>query len=158
MAVDLAQIEAERQAIFEDERRLKSRVDADEENARRRLAAQFTIAERLMRRVQVTRFKTVFEDDLGEFPIETRQMTGSERYRALGLNQMLSQSGEDVEKYAEAINGFKQLVAELCITPGVAEYLQSDDVSDDVVIALVMNTLRQSMRLVGEAITSFRSQ
>ena len=111
-----------------------------------------------MRRVQVIRFKTVFEDDLGDLVIETRQMTSSERAQAVELNRLLAQSKEDLDKYAEAIQGYKDLASELCITPGVLEYMRSDDVSDDVVIALVQNTLHQSMKLVGEAITSFRSQ
>ena len=160
MAVDLAQIEAERRAIFEDEQSLKERVDADEASLKAQIAAGMTVAERLMRKVQVTRFETVFEDDLGDFPIETGQMTSDERSRAMLLMQQLAQaeSEDDAEKYGETVKAFGKFAAELCVTPGMTEYLQSDDVSDDVVIALVLNTLTQSMRLVREAIISFRGQ
>jgi len=160
MAVDLAQIEAERRAVFEDEQSLKERVDSDEASLKAQIAAGMTIAERLMREVQVTQFKTVFEDDLGDFPIETRQMTSDERSRAMLLMQQLAQaeSEDDAEKYGETVKAFGKFAAELCVTPGMTEYLQSDDVSDDVVIALVLNTLTQSMGLVREAIISFRGQ
>jgi len=137
---------------------LKDKIDRDEQKQRDEIAAHFTVAERLMRRVQVTRFRTIFEDDLGEFPVETRQMTSGERFRAVQLTQKLAESGENVERYAEAVKGFKELAAELCVTPGMAEYLGSDDVSDDVVIAIIRNTLQGSMRLVGEALTSFRKE
>lgn len=151
-------VEQERLQLLRESQALKDRVDRDERKQRDEIAAQFTVAERLMRRVQVTRFKTVFDDDLGEFPVETRQMTSGERFRAVQLTQKLAESSENVERYAEAIKGFKELAAELCVTPGMGEYLGSDDVGDDVIIAIVRNTLQGSMRLVGEALTSFRKE
>jgi len=160
MAVDLAQIEAERRAIFEDEQKLKERADADEANLKAQIAAGMTIAERLMRKVQVTTFETVFQDDLGDFPIETRQMTADERSRAMLLMQQLAkaESEDDAKIYGETVKAFGKFAAEICVTPGIEGYLQSDDVSDEVLIALVLNTLTQSMRLVREAIISFRPE
>jgi len=111
-----------------------------------------------MRRVQVTRFGTVFEDDLGDFAVETRQMTSGERFRAVQLNQLLAQSDREPEKYAEAIHGFRELARELCVTPGLDDYWDGEGVTDDVVIAVVMSTLQQTMLLVGEALTSFRKE
>ena len=151
-------VEQERLQIVRESQALKDKVDRDERKQRDEIAAQFTVAERLMRRVQVTRFRTIFEDDLGEIAVETRQMTSGERFRAVQLTQMLAESDKNLEKYAEAVKGFKELSAELCVTPGMAEYLGSDDVCDDVVIAIVRNTLQGSMRLVGEALTSFRKE
>lgn len=160
MTLDIAAIDAERQALYDNSQQLRVRHEADEMKVKAEIAAGMTIAERLMRKVQVTRFETVFKDDLGDFPIETRQMTADERSRAMLLMQQLakSDSGDDADMYGKTIKAFGKFAAELCVTPGVEEYLLSDDVSDDVVIALVMNTLTRSMGLVREAILSFRGQ
>ena len=122
------------------------------------LATQLSIRDRLMRRAEKTTFETVFQDDLGDFAVETRLMTSSERVRALKLNQMLGQGQEDLNKYEDAINGLKELAAEICVTPGVDEYLKSDNVSDDVVVAMVIRTVYGTLETVGESITSFRKK
>uniref|UniRef100_A0A6M3MBA3 Uncharacterized protein n=1 Tax=viral metagenome TaxID=1070528 RepID=A0A6M3MBA3_9ZZZZ len=122
------------------------------------LATQLTIRDRLMRRAEKTTFETMFEDDLGEFAVETRLMTSSERMKALKLNQMLGQGQEDLTKYEDAINGLKELAAEICVTPGLDEYLRSDDVSDDVLVAMVLRTVYGTLEKVGESTTSFRKK
>jgi len=151
-------VEQERLQVLEESEGLRDRVDADEDRRKAALRAQLSVRDRLMRRVQVTRFKTVFEDDLGDFVVETRQMTSGERFQAVQLNQLLAQSDREPEKYAEAIGGFRELARELCVTPGLDDYWNGEGVSDDVVIAVVMSTLQQTMRLVGEALTSFRKE
>jgi len=116
------------------------------------------VADRLMRRAQLARFKTVFMDDLGDFAVETRQMTSAERARCVALNNRLAASEADPAEYAEAVEGFRQLAKEVTLTPGMDAYYDSDMISDDVLIAVVSRTFQGSMRLVGEAITSFRAE
>ena len=152
-------IEQERLQILEEREGLKDKVEADEAAEKARLIAELSVKDRLMRRLKVKTFKTVFSDDLGEFTVETRLMTSGERYRALHYNDILAKSEGDAEKYAEAIKGFKELLKDICVTEGLdEEFWESDAVSDDVVIALVMNTLYGSIESVGEAIGSFRKE
>jgi len=128
------------------------------EREKEELKLHLSVADRLMRRAQSARFKTVFQDDLGDFAVETRQMTSGERWRAVELNNQLAQSEKAPEKYAEAVEGFKQLAKEITLTPGMDAYYDGDQVSDDIVIAVVSRTFQGTMRLVGEAITSFRAE
>jgi len=44
------------------------------------------------------------------------------------------------------------------VTPGVDEYLKSDNVSDDVVVAMVIRTVYGTLETVGESITAFRKK
>lgn len=137
--------------------KLEAIVEREEAEEAADIAAQLTIRDRLMRRTEKTTFKTVFEDDLGEFVVEARLMTSSERREALRLNQMLGQGREDLSKYEEAIKGLKDIAAEICVTPGLDEYLRSDDVGDDVVVALVLRSVYGTLEKVGEA-TTFRKE
>lgn len=137
--------------------RLEAAVETEEKRDAADIAAQLTIRDRLMRRTEKTTFKTIFEDDLGEFVVEARLMTSSERREALRLNQMLGQGHTDLAKYEEAIKGLKDIAAEICVTPGLDEYLRSDDVGDDVVVALVLRSVYGTLEKVGEA-TSFRKE
>lgn len=137
--------------------KLEGAVEAEDKQAADDIAAQLSIRDRLMRRTEKTTFKTVFEDDLGDFIVETRLMTSSERRDALKFNQMLGQGREDLNKYDEAIKGLKGLAAEICVTPGLDEYLRSDDVGDDVLVALVLRSVYGTLEKVGEA-TSFRKE
>lgn len=139
-------------------KRLKGVEAKIEEKESIDLAAQLNIRDRLMRRAEKTTFETMFEDDLGEFAVETRLMTSSERMKALNLNKMLGQGREDLTKYEDAINGLKELAAEICVTPGLDEYLRSDDVSDDILVAMVLRTVYGTLEKVGESTTSFRKK
>jgi len=133
---------------------------AEQKNQDQELAdaeQQLSVRDRLMLRLTLKTVKTVFEDDLGEFEVETRLMTVAERAKAVQYNQLLSRSAEDAENYGKAIQGFKELLRELLITD-LGDYLDSDAVMDDVVIALAMGTLRATMASVGEAIGSFRQE
>ncbi|HUW44776.1 MAG TPA: hypothetical protein VMW50_03180 [Dehalococcoidia bacterium] len=142
---------------IEREARLEGAVDTEENEESADTAAQLSIRDRLMRRTEKTVFKTVFRDDLGDFAVETRLMTSSERSDALRMNQMLGQGREDLSKYDEAIKGLKELAAEICVTPGLDEYLRSGDVGDDVVVAMVLRSVYGTLEKVGEA-TSFRKE
>lgn len=122
------------------------------------LRQSLSVADRLMRRADLAKFKTIFTDDLGDFVIETRQLTSSERLQAVTLNNMLAESDKIPEKYMEAIDGFKKLAKEITLTPGMDTYYDSDQVSDDVLIAVVYRTFTGTMQFVGEAITSFRAK
>jgi len=123
-----------------------------------KLRMDMTVAERLMRRVKITRFKTIFSDDLGDVAVETRQMTSTERSRAVELNDLLAQSEKDPDKYADAVKKYKEFAKEITLTPGMDVYYDSDQVSDDVLIAIVTRTFQGTMKLVGESITSFRAE
>ena len=143
---------------IETRERLMKAADKTEKKDEIDLETQLTIRDRLMRRTEKTTFETMFEDDLGDFAVETRLMTSSERMKALKLNQMLGQGREDLNKYEEAINGLKELAAEICVTPGLDEYLRSDDVSDDILVAMVLRTIYGTLEKVGESTTSFRKK
>ena len=154
---ELQELEAKRREILEEREALKRKFEENEERLRREVLSMLSVKDRLMRRLRTKTIKTVLEDDLGEFTIETRLMTSGERYRALQLNKMLRESEGDPEKYAKAINGFKELLVDLCVTPGLdEEFWMSDNVSDDVIIAVILNTLYGSIKLVGDAVASFR--
>ena len=155
----MAEVTAEqRQREIEARERFKEEVAEHPKREREELERQLSVADRLMRRTHLARFKTVFQDDLGDFAIETRQMTSGERFRAVKLNNQLAQSEKAPEKYAEAVEGFKQLAKEITLTPDMDAYYDGDQVSDDIVIAVVSRTFQGTMRLVGEAITSFRAE
>jgi len=138
--------------------RLEAAVETEEKRDAADIAAQLTIRDRLMRRTEKTTFETTFQDDLGDFAVETRLMTSNERMKALKLNLMISEGREDLTKYEEAINGLKELAAEICVTPGLDEYLRSDDVSDDILVAMVLRTVYGTLEKVGESTTSFRKK
>jgi len=131
---------------------------AAEERLANELRDTLSVADRLMRRAEKTTFKTVFQDDLGDFAVETRLMTSSERMKALELNRMLGKGSEDLNNYADAIKGLKELASEICMTPGVDAYLLSDNVSDDVVVSMVLRTVYGTLEKVGESTTSFRKE
>lgn len=122
------------------------------------LRDNLSVADRLMRRAKLKKFKTVFKDDLGDVEIETRQLSSSERFQATKLFEELSLSEKEPEKYAEAIEGFKKMAKEITVTPNMDVYYDSEMVSDDVVIAIVTRTFQGTMSFVGEAITSFRAE
>jgi len=139
-------------------KRIIKAVEKTEEKEAVDLAAQLSVRDRLMRRLQTKTFKTVLEDDLGEFTIETRLMTSGERFRALQYNKAMAEAGNDLEKYAKAIAGFKRLCSEIVVTPGLEGFWEGDDVSDDVVIAVVLNALYGSITAAGDSIGSFRKE
>lgn len=146
------------------QKEIKSREDLHERAARRtqeekeKLIGQLSVRDRLMRRLHHKTFKTILEDDLGEFIIETRLMTSTERLEALKFNEQLRKSEGNVEEYGKAMSGFKSLVKEICATPGLEEYWDSGESSDDVVVSVIMNALYGSIEAVGDSVGSFRKK
>ena len=122
------------------------------------LRQNLSVADRLMRRAELVKFKTVFSDDLGDIEIETRQLSSSERFQATKLFDDLALSEKEPKKYAEAVDEFKKMAKEITVTPGMDAYYDSEMVSDDIVIAIVTRTFQGTMSFVGEAITSFRAE
>jgi hypothetical protein len=112
-----------------------------------------------MRRLQTRTIKTVLEDDLGPFTIQTRLMTSEEMARALELDKMLREAGENPEKYLEAMKGFRELLDDLCVTPDLGPGFWTDPdcpATDDVVVAIVLNTAAGAALALGEAIRDVR--
>ena len=156
---ELQELEAKRREILKEREALKQRFEENEERLRREVIARLTIKDRLMRRLRTKTVKTVLQDDLGEFIIETRLMTSEEMARALELDKMLREAGDDPEKYLEAMKGFRELLDELCVTPGLSDGFWTDPqcpATDDVVVAVVLNTAAGAAEALGEAIRDVR--
>lgn len=145
----------QREQDLKDRENLRNLPEEQRKKKTEEIKSNLSVAERLMRRANTTTFKTMFKDDLGDIEVETRLMTSVERRKALTLNQMMVKGREDIAKYEEAIKGLTEMAVEICVTPGVDEYLQSDLVSDDVVVAMVMRSVYGTLEVVGEATTSF---
>ncbi len=122
------------------------------------LIKTLSVRDRLQRRLQTKTYKTELQDDLGVFVIETRLMTSEERLNALRFNAQLRNSEGDIEEYSKAIQGFKGVLKDVCRTPGLEEYWDSDDVSDDVIVAVIMNAVYGSIEAVGDSVSSFRKK
>lgn len=117
-----------------------------------------SVADRLMRRIEAKHFETVFVDDLGEFVVETRLMTSSERFHALEINKKIGETGGDLDEYEKLMKQMKQVARDITVTPGMNIYWESDQVSDDVIVALVMRTVYGTLEAVGDSLTSFRGE
>ena len=144
--------EIEAREIYQEDtdRRFKEEKD--------KLRSTLPVRERLMRRLRHKTFKTVLEDDLGEFAIETRLMTSNERLEALRFNDQLRTSEGDISEYSKALQGFKGILKDVCRTPGLEEYWDSDEVSDDVIVAVIMNAVYGSIEAVGDSVGAFRKK
>ena len=155
----MAVITAEqREAEIKDREDFKKNIEAGKRRRREELRMSLSIADRLMRRTQLARFQILFQDDLGDFSIETRQMTSRERFRTTELTNLLDQSEKETKKYTEAIEGLRQLAKEITLTPGMDDYYDSDQVTDEVVLLLVLRTFRGTLKMGGDAITFFREE
>ena len=110
-----------------------------------------------MRRLTKRKVTTKFKDDLGEFSVDTRLMKGSERARFLEANKALSESQNDPAKYTKAIQAIKEVVADICLTPGLDKaFWVSDDREDGVVLTVALNTLNAVANSVMEGVETFR--
>jgi hypothetical protein len=156
---ELQELEEKRRQILREREDLRRRFEENEERLRREVISRLTIKDRLMRRLQTKTIRTVLEDDLGSFIIETRLMTSEEMARALELDKMLREAGENPEKYVEAMKGFRELLADLCVTPNLGPGFWLDPgcpATDDVVVAIVLNTAAGAAVALGEAIRNVR--
>ena len=122
------------------------------------LIQTLSIRDRLQRRLKTKTYKTELEDDLGVFIIETRLMTSEERLNALRFNAKLRTSEGDIDEYSKALQGFKGILKDVCRTPGLEEYWDSDEVSDDVIVAVTMNAVYGSIEAVGDSVGAFRKK
>jgi hypothetical protein len=122
------------------------------------LSEQIKIRDKLMRRLVKRKVQTTFkiegEEDL---VIESRLMKGSERERFMKYNEELAKAESDNQKYASAMNGLKELVGDLCITPGLEkDYWMSGEVSDDIVLTVLLSTFNGAAKTVREDVEKFR--
>ena len=127
------------------------------EDEKKELAANLAMRDRLMRRLRVRKVTTVLSDDIGEIRLETRLLTGKERAKFLGFNKQLSEAANDADKYNAAMAGLKELAADINLTPDLDRgYWIGDEVSDDVVLTVILNTFNGAAQAVREGVASFR--
>lgn len=151
-------VEQERLLILEERANLKRVFEEDDARLRAAIVVRLSIRDRLMRRLEAETVKTVLQDDIGDFEIETRLMTTGEIQRALMLDKMFS-SG-DADKFMEAVKGYSELLDEICVTPSLSGgfWTASDCPAEPAVkVAIVMNTALRSAD-IGRRVSSFRRQ
>lgn len=151
-------VERERRKILEERAVLKRRFEEDDARLRAELVAILSVKDRLMRRLKVETVKTVLEDDLGEFTIETRLMTTGEIRKALELDEMYS-SG-DPSQMMEAHRGFSEILDEICVTTGFEPgfWASPDCPAEPAVKAAIVTRSAVASADIGRRISSFRSQ
>jgi hypothetical protein len=153
-------------AVISAEQRAKEIADRDEmlknvdsltDEQKKNLAEQLSVRDRLMLRLNSRKVITKFKDPLGNFTVQTRMLNGKERTKFLELNKMLSTANNDPTKYEAAIAGMKAIVADINLTPGLdREYLLGDEISDDVVLTIILSTFNGAAEAVMEGVASFR--
>ena len=148
-------MEAERARAVEESIRLEANYEKHEEAEQEKLVQHLTVKDRLMRRLRANRIPTILKDDLGEFTIYSRMITSGERARATKYNKMWGQAQETPEKYGEAVDGFRELAKDISIGLD-ADFWDSEAVSDDVIIAFILNALQGTAKAIGDSVTSFR--
>lgn len=151
----MSDIEAERKRQVEENQGLEEKYDKHEEAERENLIRNLGVRDRLMRRLKANRIPTILKDDLGEFTIYSRMITSGERARATKYNKMWGQAQETPEKYGEAVDGFRELAKDISIGLD-ADFWDSEAVSDDVIIAFILNALQGTAKAIGDSVTSFR--
>ena len=155
----MAEITSEqREQEIKDRDDFKDMTEAQKAKAKDDLIATLSVRDRLQRRLRTKTYKTKLEDDLGPFVIETRLMTSEERLNALRFNAQLRKSEGDIDEYSKALQGFKGILKDICLTPGLDEYWDSPEVSDDVIVAVIMNAVYGSIEAVGDSVSSFRKE
>jgi len=156
---ELQELEERRRRILREREDLRRHFEENEERLIREVISRLSIKDRLMRRLQTRTIKTDREDGLGPFTSQTRLMTAEEMARALELDKMLREAGEKQEKYLEAMKGFRELRDDLCVTADLGRGFGTDPdcrATDDVVVAIVLNTAAGAAVAVGEAIRDVR--
>jgi hypothetical protein len=154
----LAEISAE-QRLHQVKARDEMLAEAEKltEDEKKTLAEHLSTRDRLMRRLYKRKVITTFKDDLGDFTVETRLLTGKERARFLDFNKQLSEAASDADKYNAAMTGLKELAADISLTSGLErEFWLGDEVSDDVVLTIILNTFNGAAQAVREGVASFR--
>ena len=151
-------VEQERLKILEERAELRRRFEKDDAQLRAQLAAGMSIRDRLMRRLETETVKTRLRDDLGEFEIETRLMTIGEIQRAIELDKMYS-SG-DAEKMIEALEGFSEILDEICVVTGLGDgfWTDPDCPAEPAVKAAIVTRTAVVSADIGRRVNSFRDQ
>jgi len=135
--------EEQRAKEIEDRKILDEPIETLTEDEKKELAANLQTRDRLMRRLRTRKVTTVLKDDLGEIRLDTRLLTGKERARFL--------------QYNSAMAGLKELVADISLTPDLnRDYWMGDEVSDDVVLTVILKTFNGAAQAVREGVASFR--
>ena len=149
--------EEQRAKEIEDRKILDEPIETLTEDEKKELAANLQTRDRLMRRLRTRKVTTVLKDDLGEIRLDTRLLTGKERARFLQFNKQLSEAANDADKYNSAMAGLKELVADISLTPDLnRDYWMGDEVSDDVVLTVILKTFNGAAQAVREGVASFR--
>jgi len=149
--------ESEKTELIElDQENLESLEAEAQEEVRLTITTQLSVRERLMRRKTVKRIDTVFIDDVGDFVVKTRLFKPHERQTVLeSMNKMNTLEG-DLTQYSEAITGLRGVCKEIDMNVG-EDFWDSEYATDDVVVAVILNTLSGGLEAVGEGMKSFRA-
>lgn len=149
-------VEERRRQIRDREEMLRNTETLTEEE-KASLREQLSVRDRLMLRLKSTRIPVTFRDPLGDFTVEVRLMTASERDRFIRYNALIEQGKTFPEKLVEGLTGLKALAGDICVTEGLdAAYWGGPDVSDDVVMSVCIASWAGVARDVREQIDRFR--
>lgn len=147
----------QRMAEIKDRAEMMNNTETMGEDEKKELAANLATRDRLMRRLDTIKIITTFKDDLGSFIIESRMMKGAERERFMALNKALADAKGDADQYNRAMAGLKEVAAGVCLTKGLdREFWTGGDVSDDVVLTVLLNAFNGQAKAVIEGVEQFR--
>jgi len=139
---------------LEERQELMTSTETLTEEEKQDLVKNLSVRDRLMRRQSKTRIKTVVKDDLGEFSIETRNLTTTEWDRAVALNEVLGSNKGDLKAYRKSLDDIREFLNGVTITQGIDWNLP--EISDDIVIMTLTNTFLATTNATKEALANFR--
>lgn len=145
----------QRELEMKDRAAVEEEFKAMEIDIKQELIKNLSIRDRLMRRLRHSRIPSFFKDDLGEFKIETRMLTGEERESAIDLNRALIEAGNDLLKTRETMKKIREFLATVSVTP--IDWLDTQ-LSEDVIMIVFLNTIARTTRSLMEEIDKFRAE
>ena len=127
------------------------------------LVESLSIVDRLMRRTANKSIPLVMEDDLGDFTIQLRFMTREEKREGSDLIAKFATfaepTGEDsrnvLDVYDDTIDKMLRLAQKIVITEGVADYLEANSNTDDIIVAVIVTGLKGTLASVGDGLKGF---
>ena len=130
------------------------------------LVESLSIVDRLMRRTANQSIPLVMEDDLGDFTVQLRFMTREEKREGSNLLDVFASfsgptgKGERnvLEVYDETIDKMLHLAQQLVLTDGVADYLESNSNTDDIIVAVIVTGLKGTFASVGDGLKGFHKE
>lgn len=151
---------------------LEGRVDESESTAAaattEEIKESLSTRDRLLRRVRLRVFETPIDvlnkDDeiVDEIKIRTRMLTSSERARAVlligELDEQQDESKRDIYKYNTTLEEMSKILAEVSMEEDVRTYFSAGEATDDIIVAVLSNTVEQSLTAVGDDISRFRQK